>query len=208
MRGFLVLAVAMAAWTSTASANTSTAVPVAPEIAAERLALANQYVVLSHREEFQRRTYEKELELSWRICRNRPCQPDLDRAIAEAERVSAQSYTRQVVQLYARRLSVSELRALVRFYESPDGQAIIDSQDGMTDELSQIGYASALGAHADILRRFCPSHPQTCLPFYRKATAPRSRGGPMALALLAIAAALPLVAGVLAWRHWRPTDGQ
>ncbi|MBA3811973.1 MAG: DUF2059 domain-containing protein [Caulobacteraceae bacterium] len=127
-----------------------------------RLLLAERSVEVTHREELTRRTYQKELMLAWKLCEKKSCQEDLDQAISDAARNSARIFAHDIAQLYAIRLTEHQLIAAISFAESPDGQAIIKSTDGMTDEMARMAHSMAKTAWAEVSRRFCPSHPDLC----------------------------------------------
>jgi len=130
---------------------------------AVRLELADQYFALSHREELVRAIYEKQLEAAIAVCRNKPCQADLDRDIKIAAAESARRYMQGFRMLFSERLTERELRAAIAFANSPDGRAVTRAMDSMTGDIGQIGHTISADAYTSISRRFCPSHPTICV---------------------------------------------
>jgi hypothetical protein len=131
---------------------------------AEALSLAKQVADLSHRETLARDSYAKELHAWMAICKgDQKCQADLDRAIVRAATEVAEKSTESTVQIMARKLTLSQLQAMLRFYRSPDGQAIAAAQSQLSDEMAQIGLAAQATAQRIISESFCPSHPEICV---------------------------------------------
>jgi len=159
--GLIILIGVCATSAVAARANQSPLKP--PGISDARIELAKRYTKVTHREEILRREYEEQLQLSTGFCRNKPCQADLDKAIEDAARSSAQLGANSLAGLYAQRLSESQLRAAIRFYESPDGQAIVRATDQMSDDVGRIGHAMAASARQEISQHFCPTHAQICV---------------------------------------------
>jgi hypothetical protein len=145
----------------------------APKDAKDRVALAERYLMLTHREDYARSVYGKELKLSLNYCHNPRCQADLDKAITDGVTVAVRQYLKDVVDLYAKRLTARQLSAAIQFAESPDGKAILQTESLMTDEVAQIGHSVSLTARNEVFRRFCADQPKLC-------TAPKSAPAPAA----------------------------
>jgi hypothetical protein len=153
------------------------AAATAPVPSVEAIGLARQIMQAQHREALVRETFGKQLRAAMPICKSdAKCQADLDRAIANATREIAHEQAENVAQLLARKLTIAQMRTALKFYTSPEGQTFVAAQEGMTDELAQIGHASSVYAQRSISRNFCPSHPEVCVNDLGRhpATAPKS----------------------------------
>ena len=52
---------------------------------------------------------------------------------------------------------------MLKFYGSPEGQAIVAVESDMTNDLARMGLESVREAQQSIYRNFCPSHPEVCV---------------------------------------------
>lgn len=129
----------------------------------EALSLAQRIVEVSHHQQLTRDTYAKELRGAMTFCKaDQTCQVDLDRAIMRAASEVSDKYAASMTQILARKLTTTQLQAALKFYQSPDGQAIVAAESQWSDEMAQIGLASMAHAQKVISESFCPSHPEIC----------------------------------------------
>ena len=130
----------------------------------EALSLARHLVDLSHRQALVRDSYAKELRASMTLCKgDQKCQADLDRAIMRAATEVAEKSSDSAVQIMARKLTIPQLQAILKFYQSPEGRAIAAAEAQLSDEAAQIGLAAQATAQRVISESFCPSHPEICV---------------------------------------------
>ena len=144
------------------AAGVALAPPPAPS--AESVALARQIMQAQHREALVRDTYGKQLRATMTFCKgDAKCQADLDRSIAQATSQVGKKQSENMAQLFARNLKPAQMQAILTFFRSSEGQAMMSLEINMTDELAQIGNASSAYARQSISRTFCAAHPDICV---------------------------------------------
>lgn len=124
--------------------------------------LAERYFTLTHHGDVVRRTYEKQLRLAWSFCKDAKCQSDLERAIGEILPEMIGKYEEQLSKLYAERMSEDDLQAAIAFADSRQGQALIRTQESITDEMGALGHNLMMASYLGISAKFCPEHPDIC----------------------------------------------
>jgi hypothetical protein len=140
----------------------------------DSIALAREIIQLSHRQALVRDAYVKQLHTaSLTYCRGvQRCQADLDRAIAGAANEVAEKYGDDFAHILVHSLTPSQMRAMLKFYRSPDGRAIIAAQDAASDELARFGAEAMQIADRSLRQNFCPAHPEVCGPVGRTPASP------------------------------------
>jgi hypothetical protein len=148
-----------------------------PAPSAEAIGLARRIMKAEHREALVRSIYAKQLRVAMPICKSDArCQSDLDHAIASATNEMAREQSEDMAQLLARKLTPEDMRAALKFYNSPQGKRTVAALEDSTDQLAQMGHASAVQVQKSISKTFCPAHPEVCVNDLGRhpATTPRS----------------------------------
>jgi len=124
--------------------------------------LAKSYLTVTHRTNLFQKTYSNQLRLGLNICIDKVCQDDLDRAINEAATDASRQYGEHFSRLLAQKLTENELRAALKFAESPEGKSIVQVQDEMVGDTALLAHTLSVAARDAISRRFCPLHANRC----------------------------------------------
>jgi hypothetical protein len=124
--------------------------------------LARKYLAATHRANAFQKTYSNQLRLGWTVCGDRACQDDLDRAIDEATMDISRQYEEHFSRLLAQKLTEAELRAALKFAESPEGKSIVQVQDEIVGDTALLAHTLSVEARDEVSRRFCPLHANRC----------------------------------------------
>jgi hypothetical protein len=147
--------------------------PVAPQATVSdadpamqrRIALSQQYADLTHREVRTEDVVVRQLKMTWQsadACDDEKCRDLLDEDIRTAVHDAVPAYNSAAVHLLASRLTEDELQAALAFARSPQGQAIMATENAMTEDLAQIGHDFSKRANDDVYRAFCSQEPTAC----------------------------------------------
>jgi hypothetical protein len=128
-----------------------------------REALAERYLSITNRYALALSTYEKQLKRTMSGCDGKPCQSDLHHAIEETLTDIGPKYRQRMIRIYADHLTEAQLRAAIRFAETPEGRSISAAENGMTDAVADAGNELSKDATIGITRRFCAVQQQICV---------------------------------------------
>ena len=128
-----------------------------------REALVERYFSLTNRYSLALGAYEKQLKRAMSGCDGKPCQADLHRAIEETLAEIGPKFRQRMVRIYADHLTDDQLRAVIRFAETPDGRSISEAENGVTDAVADVGNELWMDANVGISRRFCAAQQEICV---------------------------------------------
>jgi hypothetical protein len=139
-----------------------------------RLALSKQYADLTHRQALTEDVVIRQLKMTWEsanLCNDEKCKTLLDEDIRTSVRDAMPAYNSAAVHLIADRLTEGQLKAAVAFVQSPDGQAIMATENAMAEELARIGHDFSKSANDGVYRSFCSQEAAACSRAVAKWTA-------------------------------------
>jgi hypothetical protein len=129
----------------------------------DRLALAREYVMVSQREERMALAHRNSLDLVYsQFCATAACKGDLGHAIQAATLKVEKAHSDRTVQMIANHLTSHDLLAVISFYRSPEGQAILRASDAMSEESARLRHTDTIDIHNQLVREFCPAHADMC----------------------------------------------
>ncbi len=162
MRAPILMLAALLSFTASSAAAVTTSGALRAFATEDRLALANRYLAVSHSEARYRRLIERALIEDVSLCHEPDCQRDLAKAIHAISGDVATQHVHDLAELYARRFSADQLRALIRFDSSLEGQSILETREGMAPEVDELTRRSVQLQIQALRLRFCPSHRENC----------------------------------------------
>jgi len=155
------MATVFAAVPASAQTNPNAAQPAA--VGETREALAERYLSITNRYALVQRTYENQLKRAMSGCDGKPCEADLHRAIEETLADIGPKFRQRMIRIYADHLSEDQLRAAIRFAETPEGRSISQAESRMTDAVAVVGNDLWKDAYVGISTRFCAVQQQICV---------------------------------------------
>ena len=149
--------------------------PIAPADQSERVSLARQYVALTHRE--QRLGAMWALSLSSQflpVCIDPSCIAAVKAAAIFAASGSAHSAAERTIERYATGLTTEQLQALLRFANSPAGQAVTRLLDDSEDQMRFEAHTETVSLMLSFYHRFCATEASTCATSKAMRSVPRA----------------------------------
>ncbi len=129
---------------------------------ATRLRLARRYLNSSHRLEIFKATYLAEAHTNANTCRQEPCRKALEKAFSNAIDAATPDYAEHIAVVMATSFTETELRRLVTFTESPEGQSIAVKQAAFAALEGQLAMEFQRHVLTDVAGSFCTEWPQAC----------------------------------------------
>lgn len=130
-----------------------------------RLALSDQFLALTHKmtllENLAFRALKPRLD-ALKVCSDEKCESILDQTIRGSLDDAAPDTERAWARIYPTRLTEDELDAAIKFAKSPQGNAVLNVQDQLTDDFIPILRAYNQRAFEGAYRSFCAKEAEAC----------------------------------------------
>jgi len=133
-----------------------------------RMALAERYLTVTHKEERLRNILARGARLTWNTCADDACRFALNKAIESAVNENVPAVDHAYAQLIAARLTEDDLNAAISFAQSPHGQAILAAEAAMDDDFVKVLQPFALKTSESIRHAFCATQEQACAAVYAR----------------------------------------